>query len=171
MALPWLLVLEFVLYAGCFICGIMFAAPLTITQGHFTGQCILYGTSPSHPSLCYFVSAISVSVAIYWFYTRKDWLNVTLGVRVKILFFLAVSGTASLSALHNVPSITSRDEADHKTWVSPYDRNQFHTGCLWVNVFFWVLIGAVVFVQKHQGLGSGSEWSTSETEPFFHQPV
>lgn len=32
MVLPWLLVLELVLYAGCFICGIMSAASLTITQ-------------------------------------------------------------------------------------------------------------------------------------------
>ncbi|XP_013984628.1 transmembrane protein 179B [Salmo salar] len=78
-----------------------------------------------------------------------------------------------LSALQSVPSITSRD-ADHKTWVSLYDGNQFYTGVynaeksVWVN-FFWVLSVAVVFVQEHQG--SGSEWSTSETEPFFHRPV
>ena len=32
MALPWLLVLELVLYAGCFICGIIAAASLTINQ-------------------------------------------------------------------------------------------------------------------------------------------
>ncbi|CAB1332929.1 unnamed protein product, partial [Coregonus sp. 'balchen'] len=32
MALPWLLVLELVLYAGCFICGIMSVASLTNTQ-------------------------------------------------------------------------------------------------------------------------------------------
>lgn len=32
MALPWLLVLELVLYAGCFICGVIAAASLTITQ-------------------------------------------------------------------------------------------------------------------------------------------
>ncbi|XP_021474238.1 transmembrane protein 179B [Oncorhynchus mykiss] len=212
MVLPWLLVLELVLYAGCFICGIMSAASLTITQGHFTGQCILYGTveyntsglileNPSHPSLCYFVSAISVSVAIYcfcltlyWIYTscveeevkrERLWLNVTLGVCMKILFFLAVSGCTlrigrdrlCLSALHNVPSITSCEEAENKTWVSPYNGSQFYTGLynaeksVWVNFFFWVQIVVVVFVQKRQGLGSRSEWSVSETEPFFHRPV
>ncbi|CDQ63676.1 unnamed protein product [Oncorhynchus mykiss] len=183
-----------------------------VMQGHFTGQCILYGTveyntsglileNPSHPSLCYFVSAISVSVAIYcfcltlyWIYTscveeevkrERLWLNVTLGVCMKILFFLAVSGCTlrigrdrlCLSALHNVPSITSCEEAENKTWVSPYNGSQFYTGLynaeksVWVNFFFWVQIVVVVFVQKRQGLGSRSEWSVSETEPFFHRPL
>ncbi|KAL0994121.1 hypothetical protein UPYG_G00117990 [Umbra pygmaea] len=210
MALPWLLVLELVLYAGCFICGIMSAVSLTITQGHFTGQCILYGTiehnssglileKPSHPSLCYFVSAISVCVAIYcfslmlyWIYTsfvevevkrERLWLNVTLGVCLKVLFFLIVSGCIlrigrdrlCMTALRNVPCITSCEEAENTTWVSPYDGNQFYTGLysaersVWVNIFFWVLIVAVVFVQRHQV--SGSEWSVSETEPFFRRPV
>lgn len=56
-----------------------------VMQGHFRGQCILYGTveyntsglileNPSHPSLCYFVSAISVSVAIYCFCLTLYWI-------------------------------------------------------------------------------------------------
>ncbi|KAJ7996778.1 hypothetical protein DPEC_G00240550 [Dallia pectoralis] len=212
MALAWLLVLELVLYAGCFICGIMSAASLTITQGHFAGQCILYGTiesntsglvldSPSHPSLCYFVSAISVSVAIYcfsltlyWIYTsfvehevkrERRWLNVTLGVCLKIVFFLTVSGcilrigrdSLCLSVLHNVPSINRCEEAENTTWIRPYDGSQFYEGLysaeksVWVNLFFWLLIMAVVFAQKHHVLGSGSEWSVSETQPLFHRPV
>lgn len=32
MGLPWLLVLELVLYAGCFICGVIAAAWMTLTQ-------------------------------------------------------------------------------------------------------------------------------------------
>ncbi|KAF7697130.1 hypothetical protein HF521_005548 [Silurus meridionalis] len=72
MGLPWLLALELVLHAGSFMCGVITAASVTITQGHFAGQCILYGSisfntsdqsltieSSSSPSLCYFVSSIS----------------------------------------------------------------------------------------------------------------
>uniref|UniRef100_A0A8C7TMU4 Uncharacterized protein n=1 Tax=Oncorhynchus mykiss TaxID=8022 RepID=A0A8C7TMU4_ONCMY len=113
--------------------------------GHFIGQCILYGTVEYNTfSLVRESPTISVSVAIYWFYTSwKDWLNVTLGGCVKILFLLAVSGTASFCL-------------PFKTF-SPYDGNQFYTGVnnaeksVWVNFFFWVLIVAVVFVQKRQG--------------------
>ncbi|KAG9346449.1 hypothetical protein JZ751_006760 [Albula glossodonta] len=119
MALPWLLVLELGLYAGCFVCGIIAAASVTITQGQFAGKCMLYGTVHSNastlsvqtfssPSLCYFVSAISVCVAVYcfsitlyWIYTscvdqevRRErlWMNVTLVVCGVFLFFLLVTG-------------------------------------------------------------------------------
>ncbi|KAM6970753.1 transmembrane protein 179B [Aplochiton taeniatus] len=219
MALPWLLVLELVLYAGCFICGIISAASLTVTQGHFAGQCILYGTiqsnesggplvleSPSNPSLCYFVSAISVFVAIYcfslilfWVYTscvdeevkrqvahrERLWLNVTLGVYGMLLFFLAVSGCIlrtgrdrlCLSALYNIHSINSCEEAENKTWVGAYSGNQFYTGLysaeksVWVSFFLWLLIVAVVLVQRRHSSELGSEWGVSETAPFFHRRV
>ncbi|XP_010772101.1 transmembrane protein 179B, partial [Notothenia coriiceps] len=77
MVLPGLLLLELTLYASCFICGIVTAASTTIVQGNFGGHCMLYGLvnynttasligvqSSSTPSLCYFVSAISVLVAV-----------------------------------------------------------------------------------------------------------
>ncbi|XP_052315092.1 transmembrane protein 179B-like isoform X2 [Oncorhynchus keta] len=163
--IPWLLLLEMGLYASCFVCGIVTAASLTITQGSFSGLCILYGTvhhnsssdsllvqTSSSPSLCYFVSAISVCVAVfcfsislYWIYTccldggvnrERLWLNVTLVVCGVFLFFLLVTGCVlkrgrdSLcdSVLHAVPNITSCEEAQSRTWISPYTGTQFYTG-------------------------------------------
>lgn len=42
MGLPWLLVLELVLYAGCFICGVIAAAWMTLTQVMLTStQCLI----------------------------------------------------------------------------------------------------------------------------------
>ncbi|MGH0180187.1 UNVERIFIED_CONTAM: hypothetical protein FKN15_003431 [Acipenser sinensis] len=84
---PWLLAGELVLYAACFICGIITAASVTITQGEFGGRCMLYGaasynatsrelsvSSSSSASLCYFVSAISVLISIYCFSVVLYWI-------------------------------------------------------------------------------------------------
>ncbi|XP_007254247.3 transmembrane protein 179B [Astyanax mexicanus] len=212
MGLPWLLTLELVLHAGCFICGIIAAASLTFTQGHFAGQCILYGSvhynssghslileNSSSSSLCYFVSAISVCMAIYcislilyWVYAScveeevrrgTTLLNLSIGACGLLLFFLLVSGcvlkigrdTLCLSVLHNVPSISNCEEAQNRTWASPYTGNQFYTGLysaersVWVSFFFWVLIMAVVVVQRRKASGDDAEWSRAETEPFFHR--
>ncbi|XP_026861917.2 transmembrane protein 179B [Electrophorus electricus] len=214
MGLPWLVTLELVLYAGCFICGIIAAASVTITQGHFAGQCILYGSihynTSSHfltveisssPSLCYFVSAISVCVAIYcfsliffWIYAGcvdeevkrgRMWLNVSLGMCGLLMFLLLVSGcivrigrdSLCLSALHNVPSISSCEDAQNETWASPYTGNEFYSGLhssersVWVSIFFWLLIMAVVMVQRRQVVGENTMWSHAETEPFFRRPA
>ncbi|XP_066502665.1 transmembrane protein 179B [Hoplias malabaricus] len=214
MGLPWLLTLELVLHAGCFICGIIAAASLTYTQGHFAGHCILYGSvhyntsghcltleNSSSPSLCYFVSAISVCMAIYcislilyWIYSScvedevrrgSVLLNVSLGVCGLLLFFLLVSGcvlkigrdSLCLSVLHNVPAISDCEEAQNKTWSSPYSGNQFYTGLysaersVWVSCFFWVLIVAVLVVQRREAASEEAEWSRAETEPFFRRPT
>uniref|UniRef100_A0A674ASS7 Uncharacterized protein n=1 Tax=Salmo trutta TaxID=8032 RepID=A0A674ASS7_SALTR len=149
----------------------MFLSP-SQQWGHLTGQCILYGTV-EYNTFGLVLETISVSVAI-WLYTscveekvkrERLWLNVTLGVCVKILFLLAVSGTASFCLPFKAyPPITS-----HILYSSSVLYFVLSQKSVWVNFFFWVLIVAVVFVQKHQR--SGSEWSTSETEPFFHRPV
>ncbi|XP_058868133.1 transmembrane protein 179B-like [Acipenser ruthenus] len=117
---PWLLAGELVLYAACFICGIITAASVTITQGEFAGRCMLYGaasynatstefsvSSSSNASLCYFVSAISVlisiycfSVVLYWIYAScvdevqrgSVWMSVSLAIAATFLFFLLVTG-------------------------------------------------------------------------------
>ncbi|XP_056587579.1 transmembrane protein 179B [Triplophysa dalaica] len=216
MALPWLLVLELVLYAGCFICGVIAAAWLTLTQGHFDGQCILYGSvlynisdeslilEGSSSSICYFVSAIAVCMAIYCFSLILYWiyascvddnvrrgtgsLNTSIGVCGLLLFFLLVSGcilkigrdSLCSSVLHIVPSISSCEDAENKTWASPYNGNQFYKGLnntersLWVSFFFWVLITAVVIIQRRQSsrlkVWGNDEWSRAETEPFLHRP-
>uniref|UniRef100_A0AAY5EU14 Transmembrane protein 179B n=1 Tax=Electrophorus electricus TaxID=8005 RepID=A0AAY5EU14_ELEEL len=205
MGLPWLVTLELVLYAGCFICGIIAAASVTITQGHFAGQCILYGSihynTSSHfltveisssPSLCYFVSAISVCVAIYcfsliffWIYAgcvdeevKRMWLNVSLGMCGLLMFLLLVSGcivrigrdSLCLSALHNVPSISRCSHPSPKmqqvTAAFPSPQRS-----VWVSIFFWLLIMAVVMVQRRQVVGENTMWSHAETEPFFRRPA
>nr|XP_055035190.1 transmembrane protein 179B [Misgurnus anguillicaudatus] len=217
MALPWLLVLELVLYAGCFVCGVIAAAWLTLTQGHFDGRCILYGSvhynvsiqsvtleGSSSSSICYFLSAIAVFMAIYCFFLILYWiyascvvdnvrrgtvsLNTSLGVCGLLLFLLLVSGcilkigrdSLCFSVLHNVPSITSCEDAENQTWIPPYTGNQFHAGLynteksVWVSFFFWLLITAVVIIQKWQSLRmkvwGDDEWSRAETEPFLHRP-
>ncbi|KAJ8266181.1 hypothetical protein GJAV_G00126880 [Gymnothorax javanicus] len=218
MAMQWVFSLELVMYACCFICGIIAAAFLTITQGHFSGQCLLYGSvhrntstqslEPdgfSSPSLCYFISAISVCVAIfcfsfllYWAYNKAIgeplkretlWLNVTLGVCGLFLFLLLVSGCVlrigrdqlCVSVLSSASLLTSCEQAENETWAQPYRGDQFYSGlhntekAVWVNFFFWVLIAALVVAQRRWGsdfriLGQDSDWSSSETEPFFHRP-
>ncbi|KAL4659975.1 transmembrane protein 179B [Arapaima gigas] len=194
MLLPWLLVLELVLHAGCFICGIICAASLTVTQGQFAGQCILYSSvwynmstqviglqGSSSQSLCYFVSAISLCVAIYcfslilyWTYSScldnqakrtSLWSSMSLGACSIISFFLLVSGCIlrigrdrlCLSIVHSVPTVTSCQGAENETWVSPYNGRQFYSSLqsaeksVWVNLFFWVLIVIIVSVQRCQG--------------------
>uniref|UniRef100_A0A8C7KJB0 Uncharacterized protein n=1 Tax=Oncorhynchus kisutch TaxID=8019 RepID=A0A8C7KJB0_ONCKI len=118
--------------------------------GHFTGLCILYGTveyntfslvreSPSHPSLRYFLP----------FCTPRErlWMNVTLGGCMAALFFRLLP----YHLCAQCPLVS------HTVYEIPYDGNQFYTGVynaeksVWVNFFFWVLIVAVVFVQKRHG--------------------
>ncbi|XP_048369273.1 transmembrane protein 179B [Sphaerodactylus townsendi] len=114
--LPGLLLLELALHAAAFLCGIICASALTVAQGEFGGQCILYGsvvyngtlnlTSSSPVSLCYFVTAISTLAAIFCFlallygiYTgcfgegepERVWLRGSLALVAVVLFFLLIS--------------------------------------------------------------------------------
>lgn len=45
---------------------------------------------------------------------------------------------------------------------------------MWVSFFFWVLITAVVVIQRRQSsrlkVWGNDEWSRAETEPFLHRP-
>ncbi|XP_029610474.1 transmembrane protein 179B isoform X2 [Salmo trutta] len=184
MVIPWLLLLEMGLYASSFVCGIVTASSLTIVQGSFGGLCMLYGTvthnsssdsilvqTSSSPSLCYFVSAISV---------ERLWLNMTLVVCGVFLFFLLVTGCVLKvgrdflcdSVLHAVPNVTRCEQAQSRTWISSYTGTQFYTGlynagtAVWVNFFFWILIGILVVIQR--GQGSDSRMMTpSETDRLF----
>ncbi|KAM3857586.1 transmembrane protein 179B [Diretmus argenteus] len=226
MALPWLLLLELALYCSCFVCGIVTAASLTITQGKLGGLCMLYGAvtynstareieaeSSSATSLCYFVSAISVLVAVvcfsfflYWLYTcfsdgeirrERMWLNLTLGVCGVFLFFLLITGCMlkigrdklCSSVTHSVPNITSCDEAQSRKWAIPFDGTTFYNSlhkaetAVWVNFFFWLIIGVLVILQRGQspgwkrfGAGVGGVFGDAaetpgESKPFFDQPA
>nr|XP_061811003.1 transmembrane protein 179B-like [Nerophis lumbriciformis] len=197
MALSGLLLLELLLYASCFICGIITAASLTIFQGNFGGLCMLYGLvnfnatasalaiqAPSSASLCYFVSAISVTVAVvcfslslYWLYSvcvegdfnrERVWMNLVVFMCGVFLFFLLISGcvlkigrdTLCDSVMRSVSNISSCEEAQTKKWVSPIKGEMFYSNlrkaetAAWVNFFFWLLIGLLVVIQKRQPSGS-----------------
>ncbi|XP_032438041.1 transmembrane protein 179B [Xiphophorus hellerii] len=224
MAVSVLLVLELSLYTCSFVCGIVAAASLTIVQGNFGGLCMLYGRvsynatgnvvgvqASTSASLCYFVSAISIMVAVvcfslsvYWVYAfcmegemRRErlWLNVMVFVSGIFLFFLLITGCmlkigrdSLCDSIHSVTGVKSCDEVQSKTWVSPLQGTRIYTNlhksetAVWVNFFFWIIIGALVIVQKRQSSGAklgptpagslfGEPGSTAaETEPFFNRP-
>ncbi|XP_054609334.1 transmembrane protein 179B [Dunckerocampus dactyliophorus] len=230
MALTGLLLLELALYASCFVCGIITAVCLTIVQGNFGGLCMLYGLVSynttaeaigvqvsSSASLCYFVSAISVIVAvvcfslsIYWLYSfcidrdirrERMWMNLTLVMCGIFLFFLLITGcmlkigrdTLCDSLTHTVPQITSCEETQMRKWVSPLRGERFYNSlqkaetAVWVNFFFWLIIGVLVLVQRRHnagaksfagglggsagGLFSDPGVTAAETEPFFNRPA
>ncbi|XP_026209142.1 transmembrane protein 179B [Anabas testudineus] len=229
MAVTGLLLLELGLYASSFICGIIAAASITVVQGEFGGRCMLYGLvnysqtadligvqSSSSPSLCYFVSAISILVAVvcfslslYWLYTlcfdsvitrERMWMNVIVAVCGVFLFFLLVTGcmlkigrdSLCSSVTQHVHNITRCEEAQTRKWVSPFKGDWFYNRlhraetAVWVNFFFWLIIGVLVIIQRRQSAGSrvntggyggpagglfGEPGATaSETEPIFNSP-
>ncbi|XP_073331195.1 transmembrane protein 179B [Pagrus major] len=230
MALTGLLLLELCLYASCFVCGIVTAASVTIVQGNFGGRCMLYGLisynattnligvqSSSSSSLCYFVSAISVMVAVvcfslslYWLYTfcidgeirrERMWMNLIVAVCGAFLFFLLIAGcmlkigrdSLCNSVMQSVPNITRCEDAQTKQWLTPLKGGRFYNSlykaetAVWVNFFFWLIIGVLVIVQRRQSTGAkliaggfggpagglfGDPGVTAaETEPFFNRPA
>lgn len=233
MALTGLLLLELGLYASCFVCGIVAAASVTIVQGNFGGRCMLYGLvnynatasligvqSSSSSSLCYFVSAISVMVAVvcfslslYWVYSfciegeirrERMWMNLIIAVSGVFLFFLLITGcmlkigrdSLCSSVIQSVPNITRCEDAQARKWVSPLKGERFYNGlykaetAVWVNFFFWLIIGVLVIFQRRQSSGSklivggyggyggpagglfgDSGVTAAETEPFFNRPA
>ncbi|XP_072101745.1 transmembrane protein 179B-like isoform X1 [Mobula birostris] len=120
MACSALQFVELLLYGAAFICGIVTAALVTVIQGDFEGNCILYGeaswnateqvlgvASFGSGSLCNFVDFVSLLVAIYCFCTvfyfiyaicleeitrGARWLTACLVVSVVFLFLLLVCG-------------------------------------------------------------------------------
>lgn len=197
MALTGLLLLELGLYACCFVCGIVTAASLTIVQGNFGGQCMLYGLfsynasataieiqTSSSSSLCYFVSAISILVAVvcfslslYWAYSfcidgdiKRDhmWMNLIVVITGIFLFFLLITGCMLKigrdqlcnSVLNVVPNVTSCEEAQTRKWATPLKGAKFYDSlhkaetANWVNFFFWIIIGALVMFQRRQSSGA-----------------
>lgn len=196
MALTGLLLLELCLYASCFVCGIVTAASITIVQGNFGGRCMLYGLvsynttasyigvqSASSSSLCHFVSAISVMVAVvcfsmslYWLYSfcidgeikrERVWMNMIMAACGAFLFFLLITGcmlkigrdSLCKSVVQAVPNITRCEEAQTRTWVTPIKGARFYNSLykaetsVWVNFFCWLIIGVLVIIQRRQSSG------------------
>ncbi|XP_041099310.1 transmembrane protein 179B-like isoform X1 [Polyodon spathula] len=210
----WLLVAELTcVRCVFFICGIITVSSLTITQGEFAGRCMLYGTvhynasssefcveSSSNASLCYFVSAISIliaiycfSVVLYWVYARcvdevqrgSVWMTLSLCIAVTFLFFLLVSGCILNIGLNGLcQSITAAKDlkscqaAQLEKWSAPNKSSLFYTSLhnaqvsAWVNFFFWVVALILLIVQRKRGTWFTQLSGTGdpETDPIFHRP-
>ncbi|XP_067170892.1 transmembrane protein 179B [Apteryx mantelli] len=188
MAVSALQLSELVLHGAAFLCGIVGAAALTVTQGAFGGRCVLYGAATwngtalglesfSHVSLCYFVSAVSILVALYCFaallcgiysccadesWRDRAWLSVALAVASVILFFLLISACilrtgmdALCTSVVRAASLASCQEAQRKPWP-PYDSSRFYSNlysaqaAAWVNVFAWCLLLVLLAVQRQR---------------------
>lgn len=191
MALSWIERAELLLYTAAFICGIISATSLTVGQGEFGGQCILYGTASynetgnvfylssfSSFSLCYFVSAISVlialycfSIVLYWVYANcmddlkrgSIWLNISLVVSSLVLFFLLVSacilsvGMDTLcDSILKTKQVESCPEAESKLWKAPSDGSRFYANLnsaeasAWANFVFWIIILVLLIIQRRK---------------------
>nr|XP_006642899.2 PREDICTED: transmembrane protein 179B [Lepisosteus oculatus] len=197
MALPWLVAVELLLYGGCFICGIIAASSVTVTQGEFSGQCVLCcPIAVDEPPIavdepvCPSLSTIAVDEPVSLSLCRESlWMTVSLAVCAVFLFFLLVTGCIlrigrdrlCQSALKD-SGIHSCQEAEGKNWASPYTGQHFYSNLhtaetsVWVNFFLWVLVFALLVIQKKRGsefspLSAGDpEWSTSEADPIFPRP-
>ncbi|XP_029031797.1 transmembrane protein 179B [Betta splendens] len=226
MALTGALLLELALYASSFVCGIVTAVYLAVVQGEFGGRCMLYGLvtynaqadvigvqSSSAASLCHFVTAISVMVAVVCFsltlylvynlciervVTRERLgMNVIVAASGIFLFFLLITGcmlkigrdSLCSSIMQHVHNITSCEQAQDKTWVSPLTGKWFYSRlhkaetAVWVNFFFWLIIGVIMIIQRRQNTGSkfpegasgglfggGPAATSEETAPIFGGP-
>ncbi|XP_055469704.1 transmembrane protein 179B [Psammomys obesus] len=186
MALPWLQRAELVLFAAAFLSGAVAAAALTRTQGSFGGSCPLYGvvalngssltlSSPSAPSLCYFVAGASGLLALYcllllffWVYSSciEDSHRGSVGLRIALaisaiaIFLVLVSacvlrfGTNSLcSSIISLNHTISCPEAQKFSWTPPGTAVQFYTNLhnaetsSWVNLILWCLALMLQVVQ------------------------
>ncbi|XP_024074833.1 transmembrane protein 179B isoform X1 [Terrapene carolina triunguis] len=189
MAVSALQLGELALHGAAFLCGVVCASALTVTQGEFGGRCILYGSVDkngtalalshfSNISLCYFVTAISILIAVYCFAVllygiysccmderRWDhtWLTVNLAISAVILFFLLVSacilrvGMDTLcSSILQTKLVKSCQEAQHSQWFPQYNAARFYDNlysaeaAAWVNFFFWCLLMVLMLVQRRQ---------------------
>uniref|UniRef100_UPI00398E9422 transmembrane protein 179B-like n=1 Tax=Pristiophorus japonicus TaxID=55135 RepID=UPI00398E9422 len=189
MALSMLVSLELLVYGAAFICGIVTAALITVSQGEFGSQCILYGTVTWNASgkslgvaqfgsgsLCGFVNAVSVVIAIYCFCTvfyfiyttcieqtsrGLRWLTACLVMASIYLFFLLVSGCLLRVGLNTFcrsilkeTEIKSCSDAEKGNWTSHYNGSRFYRNytsaetSTWVNFFFWIVLLSLLIVQR-----------------------
>ncbi|XP_062820930.1 transmembrane protein 179B [Anolis carolinensis] len=180
-----LLLAGLALSAASFLCGVICASALTVTQGEFGGRCILYGSvsyngsitlsASSPPSLCRFVSAVSILTSVLSFVVlirgiystcfgdgtpdSGVWLKGSLAVSAGVLFFLMISACilrvgmdALCASIHRAAAALSCQEAQHQKWVPPirperfYDNLYTAEAAAWVNFFFWCLMIAMLCV-------------------------
>ncbi|XP_054664312.1 transmembrane protein 179B [Grus americana] len=204
MAVSVLRLAELGLHGAAFLCGIVCASALTVAQGEFGGRCVLYGTvswngsalvprSFSHISLCYFVSAVSVAVALccfsallYGIYgccteeSRWDrtWLSIALVVAFVVLFFLLVSACilrvgmdALCASIVQTKSLSGCQEAERKPWAS-YSPTRFYSNLYsaqasaWVSVSLWCLLSAGLLLRRRMDVPFPRP-NAPETEPIF----
>ncbi|XP_060109619.1 transmembrane protein 179B [Heteronotia binoei] len=205
--LSGLLLIELALHAAAFLCGIICASALSVTQGEFGGRCILYGSvvyngtlnlsSSSPVSLCYFVAVISALAAIFCFLSllygiysacfgeeepERVWLKGSIVLVAVVLFFLLISacilrvGMDKLCAsIQKSAAASSCQEAQHRSWVPPYQGGRFYDNlytaeaAAWVNFFFWCMLLLRLFVEcmgkssPRSSPGSDQPWNGERT--------
>lgn len=131
----------------------------------------------SHLSLCYFISGVSIVVALYCFSSLlygifgcctgesqwdRSWLRVTLVVTIIILFFLLISACilrvgmdVFCASIMETKRVSSCRDAQHESWAS-YSPVHFYSNLssaqssAWVTVFLWCLLTARLLVQRRQ---------------------
>ncbi|XP_020374014.2 transmembrane protein 179B [Rhincodon typus] len=160
-------------------------------QGEFNSGCILYGTTKynstakslevehfGNVTLCGFVSAVSVGIAIYCFCTvfyfiyascieeanrGSRWLTACLVTAGIFLFLLLVSGcllrvglSLFCQGLLLEAGVKSCSDGEKMDWTSPYDGSRFYQNftsaetSTWVNFFFWLVVLTLLIVQRRQ---------------------
>ncbi|XP_078064228.1 transmembrane protein 179B-like [Mustelus asterias] len=158
-------------------------------EGEFGSRCVLYGVAKwnatgrslgveqfGNTSLCGFVSAVSVIIAIYCFCTvfyfiyancieeatrGVRWLTACLAMSGVHLFFLLVSGCLLRVGLSTFcqsivaqPGVKRCSEAEKLNWTAPYNGSTFYQNVTsaetstWVNFIFWLVALALLIVQR-----------------------
>eukprot|EP00064_Thunnus_orientalis_P016636 superscaffoldBa00003344_g16704 len=99
---------------------------------------------------------------------ERVWMNMIVAVCGVFLFFLLITGcmlkigrdSLCTSVIQTVPNITRCEDAQTRKWVSPLKGGRFYNSlhkaetAVWVNFFFWLIIGVLVVIQRRQSTGS-----------------
>ncbi|XP_075268168.1 transmembrane protein 179B isoform X2 [Opisthocomus hoazin] len=200
MAAAVLQLAELGLHGAAFLCGVVCAAALTVAQGEFGGRCPLYGAVSwngtalvpeafSHPSLCSFVSGVSVVAALCGFAALlrgvagccgqeaprdRPWLGIALAVAFIVLFFLLVSACilrvgmdAFCASIVQAKGLASCQEAEQQPWGS-YSPARFYSNLYsaqasgWVSAFLWALLSARLLARRRSGTPAPESSAESE---------
>ncbi|KAM4846866.1 transmembrane protein 179B isoform 2-T2 [Thomomys bottae] len=187
---------ELVLLAACSLCGAVAAGSMARIQGFFSGSCPLYGgvavmngsslalSCPSAPSLCYFVTGISVFLALYcllhlifWTYCSytKDFHRGPSGVCIG----LPISATAAFLLLVAACVLrygTSCSEAQKIPWTPPGMALQFYSNLhnaetsSWVNLVLWCVVLVLQIMQCNLKSTQSQDLESSGSYRSFEAP-
>ncbi|KAM4846867.1 transmembrane protein 179B isoform 3-T3 [Thomomys bottae] len=156
---------ELVLLAACSLCGAVAAGSMARIQGFFSGSCPLYGgvavmngsslalSCPSAPSLCYFVTGISVFLALYCL--------------LHLIFWTYCSYTKDFH---------SCSEAQKIPWTPPGMALQFYSNLhnaetsSWVNLVLWCVVLVLQIMQCNLKSTQSQDLESSGSYRSFEAP-